>query len=338
MHSTQDSATLPFWPSRAGLAAGILGLLLIGVFAASSPLDAQVALENRSESARLWSSSGEPENLAIGRDRIARTAVAAEGARVVAGEDLTSGDLFYMMQTSAGPVELPTPPSQAAPLRSDPVLLAAGDRLEGTIWLEGASALESDVLASVWNGTSFERVETVSVHKAGPQLALSATVLDDGSWLVLWAGFDGTDDDIFWSRRENGAWSKPKRLHADNEVPDILPTVTASAAGARAAWSFFDGNDYRVRTARWNGRGWELEGALAGRGVGPASFETVAGRSFLTFQTVVPEAWNLVEFEDGGERRFAKFRESYSESPLIVIDESERATLSWPWRRETEQP
>ena len=328
---------LPFWRSRAVLGAGVLCLAWFGVSARSSPAEAQVALEVEAGAARIWVSSRAPEYLPIGRERIARVAVAAEGGHVVAGEDLATGDLFYLRQTETGTVELPTPPSQTE-LRSAPALLTEADRLEGTVWLEGASAMESGIMASAWNGTSFERVEVVSVPRTGPQLALSATVLEDGSWLVLWAGFDGTDDEIYWSRRERGVWSKPRRLNANNQVPDILPTVVATDGGALAAWSFYDGDDYRVRTAQWTGRGWKLDGALAGRGVGPASLETVAGRSFLTFQTVVPAAWHLVEFEAGSDRRLAMFAEPYLEKPLIVLDQNENATLAWPWRRETMQP
>lgn len=340
MHSNQDSETLPFWRLAAafGDAARRLGALTTLLAALAAPaLGGQVALQHDAGTARVWESSGISERIEIGSDRIARSAVAAEGGHVVAGEDLATGDLFFVQQVQAGSFELPAPPARSGSLRTGPVLLAEGDRLEGTVWLEGASPFESNVVASVWNGTSFERIETVSIHETGPQLALTGAVLDDGSWLVLWAGFDGTDDDIFWSRRENGVWSRPKRLHPNNRVPDILPSVLSDAEGALAAWSFFDGSDYRVRTARWTGRGWDLEEALEGRGVGSASLETVDGRSFLTFQSVVPAVWNLVEFEATGDRRLDRFSQPYRETPLIVIDNDERASLAWPWRPESER-
>lgn len=271
-------------------------------------------------------------------DRLPRVAVPAEGGHVIAGDDLGTGDLFFVHRFAGQSIDLPTPPSQESVLRSSPVLLTAGDRLEGTAWLEGSSQQDFTVLASVWNGSSWETVEEVSIQETGPQLALSATVLEDGSWLVLWAGYDGTDDDIFWSRRRDGTWSEPRRLHANNQVPDILPTITAHGPNAHAAWSFFDGNDYRTQTARWTGTGWALGATLDGLGSGRAAFENVAGRSFLTYRTVAPEAWNLVEFDLTGAQRQTAVANSYSERPLVVLDEGFAPSLSWPWRPEAKRP
>ena len=323
MNSTQDSTALPSSPKNCALGRAAPGLARLGMLGilgvlggGSLALHAQVALEIEPGSARIWSHAATSEQVSISSDRLPLVVVAAEDGYVIAGEDLVSGDLFFLHRAGGRTIELPTPPSQGGLLRSSPVLLTDDSRLEGCVWLEGSNQQDFTVLASAWNGTSWERVESVSIQKTGPQLALSATVLEDGTWLVLWAGFDGTDDDIFWSRRLDGIWSKPKRLHADNRVPDILPTVTATGDSAIAAWSFFDGNDYRIQ----------------------AAFETVAGRSFLTFRTVVPEVWNLVEFDPAGTQRQTAVASPFTERPLLVLEQGSPASLQWPWRSEVEQP
>ncbi len=357
MNSTQDSTALPSSPKNCVLGTAapgfarlglldwldrlvLLGLLgILGVLGGGSlTLHAQVALEIEPGSARIWSHAATSEQVSVSSDRLPLVVVAAEDGYVIAGEDLVSGDLFFLHRAGGRTAELPTPPSQGGLLRSSPVLLTDDNRLEGCAWLEGSNQQDFTVLASAWNGTSWERVESVSIQKTGPQLALSATVLEDGTWLLLWAGFDGTDDDIFWSRRLDGIWSKPRRLHADNRVPDILPTVTATGNSAHAAWSFFDGNDYRIQTARWTGSGWAAGPILTGRGPGQAAFETVAGRSFLTFRTVVPEVWNLVEFDPAGMQRQTAVASPFTERPLLVLEEGSPASLQWPWRSEVEQP
>jgi hypothetical protein len=334
MHSTQVSSALPF--SLRSLSVLVLGLL--GPLCGTEALSAQTALEIESGSVRIWKSSTDSERVPMLAGRLPVVAVPAEGGYFIAGEDLRTGDLFFVHRTADQSIEIPVPSSKSGPLRSSPVLLTTGDRLEGTAWLEGSSRQDFTILASTWNGTSWETVETVSIQKTGPQLALSATILDDDSWLVVWAGYDGSDDDIFWSRRVDGTWSEPQRLHTDNQVPDILPTVTTIGDSAAAAWNFFDGNDYRIRTATWTGTGWALGQTLAGRGPGQPAFESVDGRSFLTYRTVAPEVWNLIEFERDGSKRQSAITVPFAERPLVVFDAGSPASLSWPWRREARRP
>lgn len=303
------------------------GLLLTG-----GVVRAQVALEVDSGSARIWRSSGEPTRLSLGRHQRPRVAVPAEGGVIIAGDDQSDGDLFFLHQTTGSAVELPSPPLQDGPLRTAPVILTAEDRMEGVAWLEGTGQDDFSILASVWNGTSWEDVEVVSAGTGRAQLALASTVLDDGSWLVLWAGYDGNDDDIFWSRRVDGRWTQPERIHANNKVPDVLPTVVTHGDMAHAAWSYFDGSDYRIRTARWNGSSWTEGETLAGKGTVKAELESRAGRAFMTYRSVEPEAWNVVELDRSGNPRTSSFVRPFEERPLVVIDERSQPALYWPWR------
>lgn len=346
MNSNQDSKALPllstahaFGRQGRGPAKGLGALLLLAALAGwPTGLRAQVTLERlEAGSARIWSRTAVSAPISIAPEQQPSVATAAEGGFLVAGENLASGDLFFLHHTNGRTIELTTPPAKTGDLRSGPVLLTDKDRMEGTVWLEGSGPQDFTVLASAWNGSSWETPEIVSVQQTGPQLALSATVLADGTWLVLWAGFDGSDDDIFWSRRIDGNWSEPRRLNIDNQVPDVLPTVTATDEGAHAAWSFFDGNDYRVRIAHWTGNGWSPGAVLEGRGPGQTDFETLGNRAFLTFPTVTPEGWNLIEFADGTTRH-TRITNSNRKRPLIVLDENETASLEWPWRSEAQQP
>lgn len=284
---------------------------------------------------RVWSDQEHSVRIQIPAGWRARAAVKAEEGVIVAGEDLASGDLVFLHQTEGVVRELPPLPPKSAALRANPLPVARAGRLEGAVWLEGTDHQDFSVRAATWNGTSWESIETIARGKAGqPKLAPAAAILEDGTWLAVWAGFDGADDEIFWSQRVDGVWSRARRLHGDNEVPDILPALTSQGAGAHVAWSTFDGNDYRIQTARWDGQTWTISKTLHGRGAVDAAFEQRGRRRFLTFRSIQPEGWMLAEFEPGGSaiqlRRTRGFGDPYGDRPLVFVDEDGRAFLGVP--------
>ena len=194
---------------------------------------------------------------------------------------------------------LPPPAGREGRLRREPLPLVADGRLAGLVWLEGDSARRLAVRFARWDGAGWEAPRTVSPAGPGSQLALTAARLADGTWLLAWSAFDGHDDEIVWSRLgSDGAWSRPRRVAADNDVPDITPVLAADAEGAFLAWSRFDGSGYRVVLARFRAGRWE-----APREVGPAgslypSFEN--GAAWLLFATAVPHGWSVLQLDGDG--------------------------------------
>lgn len=290
-------------------------------------------VQQRTNAARLWSSADAAVDVPLGAYRSARVAIGAEGGFVVAGTDGTTGDLFFLHHADGSTMEMPLPTEHADGLRAWPVLLEAGGRLEGALWLEGSGEQDFAIRAAAWNGTSWERVETVTPARGLPQLAVSAAVLDDGSWLAVWAGYDGDDDEIYWSRRKDGDWTSPRQLHRGNRVPDILPSVTAHGAGALAAWSVFDGNDYRVRTATFDGTKWRSSPPLDGLGAIDAGWQRVDGRLFVTYHSVEPEAWTVIELDREG---FVVLQKSVAgevtDRPLVSARDGSAPRLVFPTR------
>lgn len=310
-----------------------VGSLVLG-FAAVSTAQ-QVGLEvGEGGRARIWRGSGAPVTLNLAPDLEAKVAVEAEGGVVIAGEDDARGELFFLLHRNDSTVELPAPGAKSGLARAAPAIATAGGRMEGAAWVEGSRQTDLSVRVALWNGSVWGDVEEVAPSNGRAQLAPAAAVLEDGTWLVLWAGYDGRDDEIFWSRRVDGAWSQPQRLHADNRVPDVMPTVTAHGDGAIAAWSFFDGSDYRIRTARWTGDGWTTGQRLEGIGVFRSELGRVGERSFLTYKSVFPEAWHLVEIDDLGAARTTERAIALPERPLVVLRDGVAPTLSWPWRQD----
>ncbi len=170
---------------------------------------------------------------------------------------------------SSGVVELDAPPGQRFH-RSRPVLLArdapSSGAFVGLAWLEGQSSLDNEVWFSAWTADGFSRPQQIAAHGPGSQVALRGTVLANGDVLLVWSAFDGVDHDIVYSIGSGGLWSTPARIAADNDVPDVTPTIVATDDGAIVVWSFYDGHDYRLRTSRFLGATWTRPRTFGGRG------------------------------------------------------------------------
>ena len=146
---------------------------------------------------------------------------------------------------------------------------------------------------------------TVAAPGLGSQLALTGTVLEDGSWLVAWSSFDGTDDEILWSRRLPGteSWSAPQRLGADNAVPDITPALVATGQGALAVWSRYDEGQYRLFRARFSGDRFAAPEILAPGGTMHPSFLRVGtdpDALTLLYLHASPRSWGVMEVTADG--------------------------------------
>jgi hypothetical protein len=253
---------------------------------------------------------------------------------VAAGHALTDAgdaDLLLMQQFEGRLEMLSLPDKGAGMLRGQPVVLVSDGGLVGVAWVEGDRQSDLQVWAARWTGSGWGETEAVSRPGPGSQLALAGAVLEDGSWLLVWTGFDGEDDETLFSRKVQGIWSTPELVHAGNQVPDITPALVAVSGGAVAAWSWFDGSDYRIKTARFDGQDWTVNEAIGGRGsVYPTLLSTELGAQLL-FHSVSPETWTVVEVEATGLlSRIASLPKSTRSRPLLLGPTSDEVRFAWP--------
>jgi hypothetical protein len=255
---------------------------------------------------------------------------------IVAGENRLGqvSDLVLIRQRGSQVETVPGPAVDpiggSAAFRLDPQPLVAAGELVGLAWLEGNDREANAVRAARWTGAFWETTETVApaVHEA--QLALGSAVLADGSWLLVWAAYQESDDDIFWSRYHGGRWSEPQRLHADNDVPDIVPAVVAVAGGALASWSWFDGGDYRLKIARFDGTEWLDTGFRGEEGSLFPSFVERSGAATVLYTSVLPRAWIVLEIAaDGSIERRAVAERGSETRPMIHGPARDGLTMRW---------
>ncbi len=98
-----------------------------------------------------------------------------------------------------------------------------------------------------------------------PELPWTATtpfisVGPDGDIWVVFAGNNGDSDDIYYTRLAGTTWTKPERVHAENQVPDIQPYLEIDDTGRMlVTWEGYREDQYRMLRSVWNGEGWEEE-------------------------------------------------------------------------------
>ena len=219
----------------------------------------------------------------------------AAGVRPVAG----GRELWVVSGSAVGAVDVPVPAlSEPQSQVENPVLLRdGGGRLAGIAWLAGERRERYAIWTARWREFGWEAPQRVAEPGPGSQLALAAEPLADGRQLLVWSRFDGQDDEIFYSvggGAQGARWSAPEPIAEDNGVPDITPALATVAGRALAAWSRYDGREYRVVTALFDGRHWSAPLAT-----GPA------GSTFPSFSRPSEAASPLLVWHDARRRSWA---------------------------------
>lgn len=249
--------------------------------------------------------------------------VVAAGAGWVATGTRPAGDrldLYLVQQTAAGMIELPPPGDPVARFRERPAPIVAGNAFAGVAWLEGADRQSYAVRFAPWLGAGFGAPVEVAPPGPGSQLALSATALDDGRTLLVWSAFDGEDDEIHASVGSGPTWTKPAIVGVANGVPDITPVAVAVPGGALVAWSRFDGNEYRVALAKFDGARFHEIGEPGAPGSIDPSFVAGGATPRLLWYDARSDAWVLSEIAaDGRQSERARIAGPNDDPPAVAV-------------------
>ncbi|MEM9557564.1 MAG: hypothetical protein AAGC60_25115 [Acidobacteriota bacterium] len=262
---------------------------------------------------------------------------AGEGWLVTAVDGPGRDARFHLARgTADGAEALPVPATTPGALLAEPTPVASADAdkaldasLEGLVWLEGHDHRSLSVRAARWTGAGWTTPVTVAPPGPGTQIALDVARLADGSWLAVWAGFDGVDDEIVWSRFDGAEWSAPAAVSA-NGVPDVTPTLRAQVeGGALVAWSGYDGADYRLHVARFDGDAWGTPRTVGGRGAALPRFAE-SPTPVVVYRQAVPRRWVLAELgADALPQRSAGVALG-AVRPQVLAVTGAGVTIAWP--------
>jgi hypothetical protein len=259
---------------RAGLLLGALALPIAGPGAAVADDAPSAALLSGRVELRIATADGEGFAAALPAGVAVHAVAALEGrAWLAAGTRSGTGDAsaLVLFRGEGSTAERIAGPEAGSPLVASPTPLVADGELVGLAWLAGDDPTRLTVRFAPWVGGAtvpgagggWGAPELVAGPAPGSQLALAGASLAGGSTVLVWSAFDGEDDEILWSVRSAGRWSQAARLGEDNAVPDITPAVARLGDGAIAAWSRFDGSEYRLVASRWTGDAWTSPQPLA---------------------------------------------------------------------------
>ncbi len=313
-------------------------LLLSGLALVSARAGAEGPLRvfGSGRAARFELPGGEQVEIELAPGSAIAAAASLRQGWLAAGTRRTEGggELLLLAGDGQAVSALPVPAGPSGALRHGPVPLVAGGDLAGLAWLEGRDAGSLAVRFAGWDGARWGTPRTVAAPGPGSQVALSAAGLPDGSWLLAWARFDGGDDEIVWSRSRGPAgesWTPPRRIAADNAVPDVTPALLPTRTGVLAAWSRYDGEHYRVVTARFDGRSWSPPRTAGPPGSLDPSWETSeAAPPTLLARTAAPRGWLAIDLDAAGRAiRSAAIAAGGADRPLLEMADA-TVTFRWP--------
>ncbi len=96
---------------------------------------------------------------------------------------------------------------------------------DGTVWIAWVDgAMESDdILVARGVDGSFSTPQRVSARDDSEDLVPQVALDGSGTPMVIWAGLDGEDDEIMFSRLQDEGWTPEARLNPDKPIPRYHP-------------------------------------------------------------------------------------------------------------------
>lgn len=297
-------------------------------------LETRSGRSGRATKAWVESADGDRTRISLRSGEFLTTIAETRTGFVVAGARETRNttlELVMVAERSGKVSRMATPGSGGSLLQVRPTLLTRDRELTGAAWLEGDGVRSLGVRAAEWNGVDWGPETVVAAPgRRGSQTGLTGVTLADGSALLVWAAFDGRDDEITWSHRRGGAWSTPRRLTA-NRAPDVTPTLMREGDGVVMAWSQMHGTDYRVMTATFESDGgWTKPRPVSGpRGYFP-EFVELDSRAFLVWRSGEAQAWAVSEIGKKGRlSRQTLVHEASEKRPALVLGDRDELRLRW---------
>lgn len=145
-----------------------------------------------------------------------------------------------------------------------PAITAGGDGIIWILWVEFTKENRILKYARIHgNDIAYGRVSGAPLERSyAPSIIVDRA---NNPW-VVWAGFIGTDEDIFFSRWKGTSWEAPQQVNMDNNQPDITPTIGLGLNGQPwVSWLSFNGSEYDTHVTHWSKTCWGTAERVRGK-------------------------------------------------------------------------
>jgi hypothetical protein len=289
-------------------------------------------LRSRPGRAYLERSNGYRKALPLRHDEILTTLTELPAGWIAAGtkQNGRSGDLVLISIEGSRAKRLVPPGGEASLFRLRPTILLSDSVLHGLSWLEGPDIRSMAVHIALKDPQGWSDIVEVPGRPGRGQTGLAAVSLVDGSSLLVWAEFDGTDDDLFFSRLVGDSLSTPRRIVANNAVPDITPSLVATDDEVLLAWSQLEDGNYRIKISRFEGESWSSPRTFGPPGAQRPELRRTGETLSMIYRQAWPRRWIVTELGfDGRSERRAGVLENFLDPPVIGRVDDETIELKW---------
>ena len=135
--------------------------------------------------------------------------------------------------------------------------ISSGD--DGKIWAVWTrqDKKKSFLEFTVYNSSKWTKPSKIDTGMDSNKAVTIIVDKNNIAW-IAWTGIEKMYSDVFWSRWNGQGWDLPVKIHADNNVPDIKPTLALSDSGqVFLSWKTFANGQYETMTKMWDGQEWQ---------------------------------------------------------------------------------
>ncbi len=120
--------------------------------------------------------------------------------------------------------------------------VASGNERIMVVWVESNGPRNHKIFFSEKISDSWSNPKEIST--SFQEVSAPALIIYNHKFHLFFAANNGDNDDIYMSSYDNTYWSVPKRIHAGNSVPDILPQPEVSNGILSVMWQSYNGSNY----------------------------------------------------------------------------------------------